>query len=60
MGGFSAVEMGAIMVEVTRGDHGLAESGFISGGAVAFAGIPKPNDVMLKKFASLLLGTSPT
>lgn len=59
MGGFSAVEMCALMLELTRGDHGLAESGTISGGAVAFAGIPTPNDVMLKKFASLLLGDEP-
>jgi alkylation response protein AidB-like acyl-CoA dehydrogenase len=59
MGSFSAVEMGAIMVEITRGDHGLAESGFISGGAVAFAGIPTPNDAMLKMFADLLLQDEP-
>jgi alkylation response protein AidB-like acyl-CoA dehydrogenase len=59
MGGFSAVEMGALMLELTRGDHGLAETGFISGGAVALAGIPTPNDVMLRKFADLLLGDEP-
>jgi alkylation response protein AidB-like acyl-CoA dehydrogenase len=59
MGGFSSVEMAAIMLEISRGDHGLAESGFISGGAVAFAGMPVPNDTMLKKFASLLLGDEP-
>jgi len=59
MGGFSMVETAALILEVARGDHGLAESGFITGGAVILAGIPTPNDVMLKKFAELLLGDEP-
>jgi alkylation response protein AidB-like acyl-CoA dehydrogenase len=59
MGVFSMVETAALILEVTRGDHGLAESGFISGGAVMLAGLPTPNDVMLKKFAELLLGDEP-
>lgn len=59
MGGFSMVETGAMILELTRGDHGLAESGFITGGGVMLAGVPTPNEVMLKKFAESLLGDEP-
>jgi hypothetical protein len=42
--------------EVARGDHGLASTGFISPWSIAALSIPKPNEVLLKKFVPLLLG----
>jgi alkylation response protein AidB-like acyl-CoA dehydrogenase len=55
----SMVETGAIVIEVARGDHGLAETGFISGWAVASTMIPTPNDAVMKKIAAGLLGKEP-
>ncbi len=55
----SMVETGALVIEVARGDHGLAETGFISSWAVASTMIPTPNDAVMKKIAAGLLGKEP-
>jgi acyl-CoA dehydrogenase len=46
-------------MEVARGDHGLAETGFISGWAVASTMLPTPNDAVMKKIAAGMLGKEP-
>jgi alkylation response protein AidB-like acyl-CoA dehydrogenase len=58
-GDWSTVETGAIVIEVARGDHGLAETGFISSWAVASTMLPTPNDAVMKKIAAGLLGKEP-
>lgn len=58
-GDWSMVETGAIVAEVARGDHGLAESGFIASWTVASAMMPSPNDAMMKKIAGWLLQDEP-
>ncbi|MBA7614929.1 hypothetical protein ES703_22203 [subsurface metagenome] len=45
----SMVESAALVIEVARGDHGLAETGFISGWAVASTMLPTPNEAVMKK-----------
>ena len=55
----SMVETGAIVLEVARGDHGLAETGFISGWAVASTMLPTPNEAIMKKIADGMLGKEP-
>ena len=55
-GGDSSVDSTARVVEVSRGDFGFACSGFISQWSMASLLIPKPNEVLLKKFTPLLLG----
>jgi alkylation response protein AidB-like acyl-CoA dehydrogenase len=55
----SMVETGALVIEVARGDHGLAETGFISSWAVASTMIPKPNEVVMKKIAAGMCGKEP-
>jgi alkylation response protein AidB-like acyl-CoA dehydrogenase len=55
-GGSSTVEVAAMIQEVARGDYGLASTGFISPWSIAALSIPKPNEVLLKKLAPLLLG----
>jgi alkylation response protein AidB-like acyl-CoA dehydrogenase len=42
----SPVESGALVLEVARGDHGIAETGFISGWAVASTMLPTPNEAV--------------
>jgi len=58
-GDWSTVETGAIVIEVARGDHGLAETGFISSWAVASTMLPTPNDAVMKKIAAGLCGKEP-
>jgi len=58
-GGMSMVESGAAIIEVARGDHGLAETAFITSWAVASITIPKPNENIMKKVAESLLGKEP-
>ena len=58
-GDWSTVETGAIVIEVARGDHGLAETGFISSWAVASATLPTPNEVVMKEIAAGLCGDKP-
>jgi alkylation response protein AidB-like acyl-CoA dehydrogenase len=48
-GDWSMVETGAVVIEVARGDHGLAETGFISSWAVASTMLPTSNDTVMKK-----------
>lgn len=55
-GGGSTVDACATVEEVARGDFSLACSGFISPWSIASITIPKPNEVLLKKFAPLLCG----
>ena len=55
----SMVETGALVMEVARGDHGLAETGFISGWAVAYTMLPTPNEAVMKKIADGMLGKEP-
>ncbi len=55
-GGSSTVEVAAMIQEVARGDYGLASTGFISPWSIAALSIPKPNEILLKKLAPLLLG----
>jgi alkylation response protein AidB-like acyl-CoA dehydrogenase len=58
-GDWSTVETGAIVIEVARGDHGLAETGFISSWAVASTTLPAPNDTVMKQIADGMLGKEP-
>lgn len=58
-GDWSMVETGAIVMEVARGDHGLAETGFISSWAVASAMLPTPNDALMKRIGAALCGKEP-
>jgi alkylation response protein AidB-like acyl-CoA dehydrogenase len=58
-GDWSMVETGAVVIEVARGDHGLAETGFISSWAVASAMLPTPNDYIMKQMAEWLCGDEP-
>ena len=55
-GGGSTIEVAATIQEVARGDYGLASTGFISPWSIAALSMPKANEVLLKKFAPLLLG----
>ncbi len=55
----SMVETAAIVLELARADHGLAETGFISGWAVASAALPTPNEAMLKLMAEGMCGNEP-
>jgi alkylation response protein AidB-like acyl-CoA dehydrogenase len=55
VGDWSMTETGAVVMEVARGDHGLAETGFISSWAVASTMLPTPNDFMMKKLCEGLL-----
>ncbi|MGD0102270.1 MAG: acyl-CoA dehydrogenase family protein [Acidobacteriota bacterium] len=55
-GGGSTIEVAAMIQEVARGDYGLASTGFISPWSIAALSMPKPNEVLLKRFAPLLLG----
>jgi alkylation response protein AidB-like acyl-CoA dehydrogenase len=55
----SMVESGALVIEVARGDHGLAETGFISGWAVASSMLPTPNEAVMKKIAAGMCGKEP-
>jgi len=50
------VEACATVEEISRGDFGVACSGFISPWSIAALTMPQPNEVLLKKFAPLLLG----
>ncbi len=59
LGDWSMVETGAAVIEVARGDHGLAETGFITSWAVASTMLPKPNEALMKKIAPSLLGNEP-
>ena len=52
----STVDACATVEEVARGDFSVACSGFISPWSIAAITIPKPNEVLLKKFAPLLCG----
>jgi alkylation response protein AidB-like acyl-CoA dehydrogenase len=58
-GGGSTVEACAMVSELSRGDFGVACSGFISSWALATLVMPKPNEVMLKKVAPLICGSEP-
>ena len=53
------VETAALVLEVARGDHGLAETGFISGWAVASTMLPTPNEAIMKKIADGMLKKEP-
>jgi alkylation response protein AidB-like acyl-CoA dehydrogenase len=55
-GGGTTVEVAATIQEVARGDYALASTGFISPWSMAALAMPKPNEVLLKKFAPLLCG----
>lgn len=55
-GGGTTVEACATVEEISRGDFGVACSGFISPWSIAALTMPQPNEVLLKKFAPLLLG----
>lgn len=55
-GDWSSVETGAVTIEVARGDHGIAETLFLSQWAVASIMLPTPNDTLMKKVAEHLLG----
>jgi alkylation response protein AidB-like acyl-CoA dehydrogenase len=55
----SMVETGALVIEVARGDHGLAETGFISSWAVASTMIPTPNEAVMEKIKAGMLGKEP-
>jgi alkylation response protein AidB-like acyl-CoA dehydrogenase len=54
-GGFSNVDMVAMIEEVARGDYGLATTAFISPWSIAALAIPTPNESLLKEVASHLL-----
>lgn len=58
-GDWSMVETAAIVIEVARGDHGLAETGFISSWTVASTMLPTPNDMWMKRLAGYLCGNDP-
>jgi alkylation response protein AidB-like acyl-CoA dehydrogenase len=55
VGDWSMTETGAVVMEVARGDHGLAETGFIASWTVASTMMPTPNDFMMKKLSEGLL-----
>ena len=59
VGDWSMTETGAVVMEVARGDHGLAETGFISSWVIASTMLPTPNDFMMKKMVPDLLGNEP-
>ncbi len=58
-GDWSTVENGAVIVEVARGDFGLACTGFLQSWVVASVMLPKPNDYLMKQLAEWLLGSEP-
>ena len=55
-GGASTVDMLALVEELSRGDYGIATTGFITPWSIAALALPKPNEILLKKFAPYLLG----
>ncbi len=55
-GGASTVDMLILVEELSRGDYGAATTGFITPWSIAALALPKPNEVLLKKFAPLLCG----
>ncbi len=55
-GGPSLVDACALVSEVSRGDFGLACSGFISSWAIAGLMLPKVNEPLLKKIADYMCG----
>ena len=55
-GGASTVDMLTMVEELSRGDYGAATTGFITPWSIAALTIPKPNEVLLKKFAPMLCG----
>ena len=55
-GGTSLVDACALVSEVSRGDFGLACSGFISSWSIASIMMPKVNETLMKKIAPLLCG----
>ena len=58
-GGGTTVEGCAIVDELTRGDFGVACTGYITPWSMAAASMPQPNEVLLKKLAPLLCGDEP-
>lgn len=59
IGDWTMTETAAVVIEVARGDHGLAETGFISSWAVASTMLPTPNEAWMKKLAEKLCGSEP-
>jgi acyl-CoA dehydrogenase len=59
VGDWSMVESASVVIEVARGDIGLAMTGFISHWAVASIMLPTPNDIIMKQVAKLLCGDKP-
>jgi alkylation response protein AidB-like acyl-CoA dehydrogenase len=55
-GGASTVDMLILVEELSRGDYGAATTAFITPWSIAALSLPKPNEVLLKKFAPLLCG----
>jgi len=55
-GGASTVETLILVEELSRGDYGAATTGFITSWSIAALALPKPNEVLLRKFAPLLCG----
>ena len=55
-GGASTVDMLILVEELSRGDYGAATTGFITPWSIAALLLPKPNEVLLRKFAPLLCG----
>lgn len=59
LGGGTTVEACARVVELSRGDFGVACTGYISPWSIASISLPKPNLMLLKKFGELLCGDEP-
>ena len=55
-GGASTVDMLTLVEELSRGDYGAATTAFITPWSIAALLLPKPNEVLLRKFAPLLCG----
>ena len=55
-GGASTVDMLVLVEELSRGDYGAATTVFITPWSIAALALPKPNEVLLRKFAPLLCG----
>lgn len=55
-GGASTVDMLILVEELSRGDYGAATTAFITPWSIAALSLPKPNEVLLRKFAPLLCG----
>jgi glutaryl-CoA dehydrogenase (non-decarboxylating) len=56
LGGGTTVEACARVAELSRGDFGIACTGFISPWSIASISLPEPNEMLLKKFGELLCG----